>query len=122
MSVHDPVPVARELFEAYRRGDRAAMLALAHEDVELKPAVLGAARGHDAVNAGFTGDIEATAHSFEQVGPELVLVGGRLRVFRHGLRDSPAWWLMTIRGGRWVAGASFPSEAAARAAALPLAA
>lgn len=116
MLVQDPVPVARALFEAYRRGDQATLLALAHEDVELRPRTFAAGRGHDGVRAGFTEDMEATVHSYEQVGPEQVLVAGRLRIFRHGLRDSPAWWLMTIREGRWVAGASFASEAAARAA------
>lgn len=116
MSVPDPVHVARQLFEAYRRGDQAAVLALAHEDIEVNPRAFAGGRGHESVRSGFTGDVEATVHAFEQVGPEQVLVTGRLRVFRHGLRDSPAWWLMTIRDGRWVAGSSFPSEAAARAA------
>lgn len=99
MSVQDPVRRARELFEAHRGGDPAAGQALAPEQ----------------------GDTEATAHRFEALSGEQVLVCGRLRVFRHGLRDSPAWWLLTWRAGRMEA-ARFATESAARAAALPLAA
>jgi len=100
MESSDPVGVARALFEAYRRGDEAALLRL------LDPSI---ARDSSM-------EVEVTPHTFELIPPETVLVGGRLRIFRRGLRDSPAWWLMTIRDGLWVSGTTHPSEAAARAA------
>jgi hypothetical protein len=100
MQASDPVHVARALFEAYRSGDESALLPV------LGPSLVGDA----------TTEVEVTPHTFELIPPETVLVGGRLRVFRRGLRDSPAWWLMTFRDGLWVSATTHPSEAAARAA------
>lgn len=123
MPVSESVRVARELFEAHRTGDVDALLALTHDEVALAPSSFPPGRGKQHVrdNAGDR-DVEAVAHSFEALSAEHVLVGGRLRVFRGGLRDSPAWWLFRIRDGLWVSGETFPSEAAARAAAPPVAA
>ena len=122
MQASDPVRVARALFEAYRRRDEAAMLRLAHTDVRINATSWGSLAGHSGISstigdpAAGPPEIEITPHSFELIPPEHVLVGGRLRVFRRGLRDSPAWWILTIRDGLWVSGTSHPSEAAARAA------
>lgn len=127
MQASDPVRVARALFEAYRRGDEAAMLRLTHADVEVTGRAWGPLAGHEGIRHSLaessTGvaEVEVTPHTFELIPPEHVLVGGRLRVFRRGLRDSPAWWLLKIRNGVWVSGTAHPSEEAARAA-LPAAA
>ena len=120
----DPVRTARALFEAYRLGDREAMLRLTHSDVALSPYSWDSAEGHDGLRAAFDdwrdglAQVEATPQSFELIPPETVLVGGRLRVFRRGLRDSPAWWLMRFRDGLWISGTSHATEAEARSAAL----
>lgn len=118
MAAHDPVQVARALFEAYTEGDREALLALTHEEIRTNSTALGSVNGRDMLAASFTGDVEATPHWFEEVPPEHVLVAGRIRVFRQGLRDSPAWWLMRFRDGLWIRGEAFASESAARAALL----
>jgi ketosteroid isomerase-like protein len=122
MQAPDPVQIARDVFDAYRRRDAEAIVAIAAEDVSLVPAVFTPAEGRDGLRSSLAAadadaEIEITPHSFEALSDEHVLVGGRLRVFRQGMRDSPAWWLLTIRDGRWVAGATFGRESDARAAA-----
>lgn len=122
MQSPDPVQVTRALFEAFRRGDGPALARMAHPELELGRGSFQAGSGHDALGEDVEGTgaadplVEVTPHTFEQVGPEQVLVSGRRRVFGRGLRDSPAWWLMTIRDGLWVGGRTFSSEHDARAA------
>ncbi len=127
----DLVRIARALFEAYQRGDEGALLALARDDLRFGPAVDGGAEaavwGHDGLRR-FLADqragralVQATPHRFEVVGSDQVLVSGRLRVLERGLRDSPAWWLLTFRDGLLASGRMFAGEAEARAS-LPLAA
>lgn len=125
MQSPDPVHVARALFEAFRSGDESQLLALTHDGVEVQPLVFEPTSGHRGVraylrrNLADSTTVEAHPHRFERLSDEDVLVTGRLRILGRGLRDSPAYWVMTIRDGLWVAGRSFRSEAEARAALSP---
>lgn len=114
--------LVQRLYECFNRRDRAGIVELCDEGMELHPMVTAEAVGRDAPYRGPTGlsdyladvsdvweELRITPSEVERRGDRL-LVRGRVyaRSRELGIRDVPVAWIWEVRDGRFVRGEVFP--------------